>query len=302
MESIIDEIDKIYHKLKNKTGGKNASYIPELKKVNPKLYGISIYTVNGDEYNIGDCNKEFALESCAKVFTLALALQTFGIKELQKKIGENKTIYKFNSVTAFEQHKTHTINSFHNGGAMATTSLLYDKNLKKFEKKILNNVNDFAGRKLHIDHKIYKSEFENVDHNYAIAYLLKSYNRFYGDVQSTVDVYTRQSSIMATTKDLAVMGATLANKGINPKTNKKIIDKKYVDYILKHMEHHGMYEESEYLFDYINIPSKSGVSGFLLLVVPGVMGIGIVSPPLNKHGNSVKGIKTAQLISNFLKI
>jgi glutaminase len=186
---------------------------------------------------------------------------------------------------------------------MATTSLLYAKNTNKnnFEKKIIKNMSDFAGRKLHVDKNIYNSEINNADHNLAIAYLLKSFNMFYGDVQQTVDVYTRQCSVMLTSHDLAVMAATLANKGVNPKTQKKIIDAKYISYILKHMEENGLYEESDEWMGQIGFPAKSGVSGALMVVIPNVMGIGIYSPRLNPHGNSDKGIKTMKLLAKILK-
>jgi glutaminase len=184
---------------------------------------------------------------------------------------------------------------------MATTSLLYNKNKKVFEKTIMDNMNKFAGRKLKIDNKIYLSEFSHDDHNLSIAYLLKSINRFYGDVQQTVDVYTRQCSVRVTTQDLAIMAATLANKGLNPKTKKQVIDSKYISYILKHMEDNGLYEESDDIIKTIGFPSKSGVSGSLIVVIPGVMGIGLYSPPLNKYGNSVKGIKTMKLLSKYIK-
>ena len=295
-----EDITKIYNKIKPIKSGKNADYIPELSKVNPNLYAISIYTVDGYSYNIGDFTTEFAIESCSKIFTLALALEKYGIKTLQTKVGELKALDKFNSIDEILERK-HTLNSFSNGGAMATTSLLYSKNKKLFEKKIIDNMNKFAGRKLNISTKIYLSEISNADHNLSIAYLLHSFDRFYGDVQDTVDVYTRQCSTLVTTQDLAIMAATLANKGINPKTNKRVIQSNYISYILKHMENHGLYEESDDIIKSIGFPAKSGVSGALLVIIPGVMGIGIYSPPLNKYGNSIKGIKTMKLISKYLK-
>lgn len=294
-----DDITKIYNKVKKTHSGKNADYIPELAKVNPNLYAISIYTIDGYSYNIGDYNTEFAIESCSKIFTLALALEKYGIKTLQTKIGELKAFDKFNSINEILL-QNHTHNSFSNGGAMATVSLLYNKNKIKFEKNIIDNMSKFAGRKLTISNKIYLSEINHVEHNLSIAYLLKSFNRFYGDVQQTVDVYTRQCSVLTTTQDLAVMAATFANKGINPKTKKQVINPNYISYILKHMKNHGLYEESDYFMEHINFPAKSGVSGSLLVVIPGVMGIGIYSPPLNKHGNSVQGIKTMKLIAKLL--
>lgn len=297
---IEEDIKKIFNKLKNIHNGENADYIPELKKVNPKLYSISLYSIDGGVFNIGDYDKEFAIESCSKVFTLALALEKYGIKILKKEIGDGKTMIKFNSINELLNNKQHTINSFNNGGAMATTSLLTEKNTKHFEKKIIDNMSNFAGRKLHIDKKIYKSEINNADHNLSIAYLLKSYNMFYGDVPQSVDVYTRQCSVMTTSQDLAVMAATLANNGVNPKTQKKIIDVKYITYILNHMEENGLYEESDYWKKHVGFPAKSGVGGALMIVIPNVMGIGIFSPLLNKHGNSDKGIKTMKLISKLL--
>jgi glutaminase len=298
-----DDINNIYKKLKKSHIGQNADYIPELKKVNPNLYAISIYTVDGQVYNIGDYETEFAIESCSKVFTLSLVLEKYGIPFMKKNIGEGKTLVKFNSINETLENKLHTINSFNNGGAMATTSLLYEKNVNKsiFEKKIIKNMSDFAGRKLHVDKKIYTSEINNAEHNLAIAYLLKSYDMFYGDVQESVDVYTRQCSVMLTSHDLAIMAATLANKGVNPKTKKKIVDSKYISYILTHMEENGLYEESDHWMSQIGFPAKSGVSGALMVVIPNVMGIGIYSPRLNKHGNSDKGIKTMKLLTPLLK-
>lgn len=296
---ILDDITKIYNKLKHTTGGKNASYIPQLAKVNPDLYAISIYTIDGQRFDVGDYKKEFAIESCSKVFSLALALETFGIPVLKKKIGTYESSSEFNSVSATDTSENHTMNSFNNGGAMATTSLLFDKDKKKFEKKIIDNMSNFAGRKLHIDQNIYNSEISNSEHNLSLAYLLKSYKRFYSDVPTTVDVYTRQCSTMVTTQDVAIMAATLANRGINPKTKKQVMREANIPYILTHMITNGLYNESENWMTDVGMPAKSGVSGLLLIVVPGIMGIGIASPPIDKRGNSTKGIKTAKLLAKL---
>jgi len=298
--NFFDKIKIIYNKLKNTTGGKNVDYIPELENVDTKLYAISIYTVDGEEFNIGDYKHEFAIESCSKVFTLALALEKFGEKKLKKEIGQLKSKEKFNSIYATHNSANHTINSFNNGGAMATTCLLYDPNTSRFNKSLLDNISNFAGRKLHVDEKIYTSEIQNSEHNLKIAYLLKSYDRFYGDVKTCLDVYTRQCSVMVTTKDLALMAATFANNGKQPKTKKQLISKKNVEYIINHLHINGLYNESEKWMKEVGIHIKSGVSGVLLIVIPGIMGIGIASSPLNKYGNSVKGLKTAKMIGKLL--
>lgn len=296
------DITKIYNKLKDTKGGKNADYIPELSKADPNVYAISIYTVDGESINVGDYSHTVAIESCSKVFTLALALEKFGVANLKKHIGQEKSKEAFNSICSVDRIKNHTINSFDNGGAMATTSLLYKPNVtrQKYIKEIVDNMSEFAGRQLHVNNKIYKSELLHDEHNLAIAYLLKSFNKFYGDIETCVDVYTRQCSVMVNSKDVALMAATLANGGVNPKTKRHIVKPQNVKYILDHMELNGLYNETEKYMSEVGIIAKSGVGGVLLLVVPGVMGIGIVSPPLNKFGNSFKGIKTAKMLSLLL--
>jgi len=297
---LFNKVTKIYNKLKNTTGGKNADYIPELEKVNPKLYAISIYTIDGQQFNIGDFNHEFAIESCSKVFTLALALKKYGIQNLKKKIGTFSSKQKFDSICAVDTMPNHTINSFDNAGAMATTSLLYKPNKREYIDDIVDNMSEYAGRKLHVNYKIYKSEISNIDHNLAIAYLLKSYGRFYNDIETCVDVYTRQCSVMVTSQDVALMACTLANGGVNPKTGGRPISKKDVKYIIDHMCLDGLYNDTDAYMKEVGLPTKSGVGGILLIVLPGIMGISIISPPLNENGNSFKGMKTAKEISKII--
>jgi len=296
-------IEEIYAEIKKrKITGKNADYIPELKKVNPNLLAISIYTINGDEYDVGDFEEEVAIESVSKVFSLALALKTVGTSKVSKMIGTQQTFSAFNSISAIEDSPNHTINSFENGGAMSTTSIYYDKNPKAYEKKIFDNLGDFAGRKIVYSKKTYNSEMSNIDHNLAIAHLLKSYKKFYGEVAPCVSAYTKQCSALVTTRDIALMGATLANYGINPHTKETVINHKMLPYILTHMAANGMYGYSETWMTDIGVPAKSGVGGIILIVVPNVMGIGILSPPLDGLGNSSKGILIAKELSKRLRL
>jgi len=303
MDNIQATLEEIYKKIKKlKITGKNAEYIPELKKVNPNILAISICTVSGEQFNVGDYEKEVAMESVSKVFSLAIALKNVGIANMSKLIGTEQTISVFDSVMAIEDSPNRTINSFQNGGAMATTSIYYDKNQAKFEKKIFDNMADFAGRKLSYSKKTFDSEMENLDHNLAIGYLLKSYGRFYGEVLPTVTAYTKQCSTMATSQDLAIMGATIASYGVNPKTGKRVIDKKFIPYILTHMATNGMYGYSETWMTHVGVPAKSGVGGAIMIVIPGLMGITVISPPLDVHGNSVKGILAAKMLSQKLHL
>ena len=297
-----DIVEKIYNQLLHTEGGKNADYIHELSIQNPHLYAISIYMLNGEEISIGDDKQLFAIESCSKVFTLALALEKYGISYLKKKIGNKTTREKFNSICAADSISNHTINSFQNGGAMATLSLLSQDytNKKKFTDKIVDNMSAYAGKKLKVSSKIYKSEISHAERNVAIAQLLDSYGRFYGDVETCVHVYTKQCSVMITTRDGALMAATLANQGTNPVTGEHLVSKENVKYILHHMSIAGLYEETPTWMEKVGFCAKSGVSGLLMIVIPGRMGICIASPPLNSHGNSVKGIKTMKLLKKYI--
>ena len=301
-----EDVEKIYNKVKDlKQKGKNADYIPDLKKGNPNIYSISICNLKGDTMNFGDYETEVGIESVSKVFTLALALNIHGIKKLLDKIGNSKEIHEFNSIKDVIQLDNHTVNSFVNAGAMATTSLLYDEtkskkdNEKIIDNLILENMENFAGRKLKLNKHLYLSEYKKSQHNKLIISKLISFDRFYGEPDTILKSYTKQCSIMVNSKDIAVMAATLANDGINPITNKNILSKENTNYIIHHMAQNGLYNESLGWWKKTYFPAKSGVGGVIMIVIPGIMGIGIVSPPLDKYGNSYKGIETGMLLANI---
>ena len=301
-----EDVKKIYNKIKKmKQKGKNANYIPDLKIGNSNIYAISVCNIKGELMNFGDYESEVGIESVSKVFTLALALNIHSIKKLINNIGNVKEKHEFNSMKDVVQITGHTINSFVNAGAMATTSLLYDEtksnveNENEINKLILQNMEDFAGRKLKVNKHLYFSEYKTSEHNKALIDKLVSYGRFYGNPETVLKTYTRQCSVMVTSKDIAIMAATLANHGTNPITHKKIINEEKTDYVIEHMAANGLYNESLKWWEKTYFPAKSGVGGIIMIVIPGVMGIGIVSPPLNKYGNSYKGVETGKLLANI---
>lgn len=299
------DIEKIYDMLREKRNtGKNASYIPELEKVDPTIYAISICDTNGNTINIGDYTKKVAIESVSKVFSLILALNKYNVKTLLEKIGSSKEIHSFNSIDDVLKIKNHTINSFVNAGAMATTSLLYDKNVsdkenkKKIDRSIKTELEDFCGEKLTLNKKLLMSELTNNEHNHTLATILMKNKRFYGNVETIIECYTKQCSYMVSSKNIAVMAATLANAGVNPITKKALTTKENADYAITHMACHGMYNESPVWWKETRMPAKSGVGGIIMIVIPGIMGIGIVSPPLNKFGNSARGVETGKMLAD----
>jgi glutaminase len=288
-----------------KQKGQNANYIPDLKKGNSKIYAISVCNIKGEIMNFGDYEYEVGIESASKVFTLAQALNIHSIQKLIHNIGNINEKHEFNSMKDVIHINGHTINSFVNAGAMATTSLLYNEtkskayNENEINKLILQNMEDFAGRKLKVNEHLYLSEYETSEHNKELIDKLVSYGRFYGDPKTVLKTYTRQCSVMVTSKDISVMAATLANNGTNPITHKKLINEEKTEYIIEHMAAHGLYNESPKWWKQTYFPAKSGVGGVIMIVIPGVMGIGIVSPPLNKYGNSYKGVETGKLLANI---
>jgi glutaminase len=301
-----EDVEKIYNKVKQmKEKGKNADYIPDLKRANPNIYAISVCNVKGEIINFGDYDHAVGIESVSKVFTLALALNIHGIKTLIHRIGRKKEVHEFNSMKDVVELDNHTVNSFVNAGAMATTSLLYDEtksndnNESEINKIILENMENFAARKLKVNEHLYLSEYKTSEHNKKLISKLVSFNRFYGDPETILKTYTKQCSVMVTSKDVSIMAATIANNGINPITHKSLINKEKADYIIEHMYDHGLYNETPIWFEKTYFPAKSGVGGIIMIVIPGVMGIGIVSPPLNKYGNSYKGVETGKLLANI---
>ena len=288
-----------FNKVKKNDGGKPADYIPQLAKADPKLFGISFISCDGTVFEAGKSLSTVPIESISKVFSLAMAVDKLGIKEVNDKIGNEGSSLPFNSVVACVLSKTHTINPFVNQGAMATTSLSYNKDKNVFRKNILGNMDKYAGRKLKLNEKVYKSESETHSTNMALAYLLKGFNRFYGNVDDCVDVYTEQCSVQVSARDLATMACVFAKGGIHPNTNNRILSETAANYVYRSLRGEGLYEYSgKWDTDVGCISAKSGVGGGIFIILKGIGGIGIVSPPLDKIGNSVKGIQAGTLLAN----
>jgi glutaminase len=289
-------VNQAYEKFKTNTEGKNADYIPELGKVDPKLYGVVAITTDGQMFSAGDIDVPFSIQSISKVYTLALAMQELGAEQVFEKIGSEPTGRAFNSLDAVVDLPTHTGNPLVNAGAIATTSLIAGTNKTDKFNKILDFYNRAAGEKLTVLEDIYKSEAATNQGNQAIGYVLRKYERIYAEPLEAVDVYTRQCSVGVTAKQLAWMGATLANAGMNPRSGEQVIKKENVPEILSVMTIAGLYDGSGGWAWKVGLPAKSGVGGAVLAVVPGKGAIVGFAPPLDKAGNSVK----AQLAINYI--
>jgi glutaminase len=276
--------------------GKVADYIPALGRTPCELFGLCVAGIDGTFYSAGDADYEFSIQSIAKPFVFALVCQALGGGEARRKIGVNSTGLPFNSVMAVELNETRTMNPMVNAGAIATTSLAPGKTSGEKWRFIQQGLSRFAGRELLLDEEVYASEAANNQRNQGIARLLESYGRMYFDPFEATDVYTKQCSLNVTVKDLAVMGATLADGGVNPMTKERVIDAERCKRVLAALATAGMYEQSgDWLYE-VGLPGKSGVSGGIVTIAPGKGGVGTFAPPLDEAGNSIRG----QLATKFL--
>jgi glutaminase len=301
-EQVQAAVNEAYEKFKSNTEGKNADYIPELGKVDSKLYGIAIVTADGQTLTAGDVATAFSIQSISKVFSLALAMEELGPDKVFEKIGSEPTGRPFNSVEAVVDMPTHTGNPLVNAGAIATVSLISAPSADAKWNKILAFYSKAAGEKLSLLNDVYKSEAATNTGNKALAALLLKYERIYADTLESVDVYTKQCSVGVTAKDLAVMGATLANNGVNPLTGEQVIKRENVPEILSAMTMAGLYDGSGGWAWHVGLPAKSGVGGGIIAVVPGKGAIAVFAPPLDKAGNSVKAQLAIAYVADKLGI
>jgi glutaminase len=295
-------LNDAYNKFKDVKEGANADYIKELATVDPNIFGIALVTVDGQVFTAGDIQSMVSIQSVSKVFTMAQVIEEQGHQAVQDKIGVDATGEVFNSITAVERMRGKEINPLVNPGAIASTSLIAGADSSAKWKHVLQVHSDFAGRQLGLNVPVYISEAGDNLRNQAIAHLLLAYGRMYFyDFQST-DIYTKQCAINVSAKDAGIMAATLANGGVNPVTKKKVVSPETVMYTLPVMSTAGLYDDSGIWFYNSGVPAKSGVGGCLIAVVPGKFGIAVVSPPLDKAGNSVKGQLAIKYVIEQLKV
>lgn len=278
------------------TEGKVADYIPALAKASPDWFGLCMAGVNGATHAAGDADRPFSIQSISKPFVFALVCQALGGGRARESIGVNATGLPFNSVMAIELNQGRTMNPMVNAGAIATTSLVPGANHAEKWRFLLEGLSRFAGRQLPLDEEVYASEAATNQRNQGIARLLHGYGRMYCDPDEATDLYTRQCAVNVTARDLAVMGATLADGGVNPVTRERVLDAERCKRVLAVMATAGLYEQSgDWLYE-VGLPGKSGVAGGIVTIAPGKGGLGTFSPPLDEAGNSVRG----QLATRFL--
>jgi glutaminase len=289
-----------YARYKDLKEGANADYIPVLAKVDPTIYGIALVTPDGQVHTAGDIASEVSIQSISKVFTMALVIQEQGPQAIVDTMGVDATGDTFNSIVAIEKHKGAEMNPLVNPDAITATSIVKGATYDEIWNRIIAYYSDFAGRRLLVNQEVYKSEAETNQRNQAIAMLMYAYGKIKDKPLQATDIYTRQCSVSVNAKDLAIMAGTLANHGRNPATGTQVLAPEYVPRVLAVMATAGLYDDAGKWLYATGLPAKSGVGGGIIAVSPGRFGIAVISPPLDKTGNSVRAQKAITDISSAL--
>jgi glutaminase len=299
-----DEVQAVvsagYESFRHLSDGRVSGYIPALASAPADAFGVCVAGVHGRLFAVGDADVRFTIQSISKIFVFAVVCDALGPDEARRKLGVNSTGLPFDSVMGIELNPNRTMNPMVNAGALATSSLVPGDTCEEKFACIVAKLSRFAGRPLDMDEDVYESEAATNFRNRGIAHLLNGYGRMYSDPELATDVYTRQCALRVSARDLAVMGATLADGGVNPLTGERAVAADCCRRVLAVLATSGLYERSgDWLYD-VGLPGKSGVSGGLVTISPGKGGVGTFSPPLDDAGNSVRGQRMTAYLSEAL--
>ena len=281
--------------------GKVADYIPALARVPPKKFGITVATVEGDEFRFGDADEPFSIQSMSKVFTLSLALK-LEVAKLWTRVGREPSGNPFNSLVQLEKERGIPRNPFINAGALVTTDTIvsYDQNAGRTMLEYVRHLSQNPA--LQYDEEVAMSEKEYGHLNFAMSYFLKSHGNFRCNVEEVLDVYFHQCALAMSCTDMARAFLHLANRGISPITGEKLIPARRAKRINAVMLTCGLYDAVGNFAYRVGIPAKSGVGGGIIGVIPGVLSICVWSPELDAYGNSRVGSKVLELFTTKTKL
>ncbi|AEF41485.1 glutaminase [Hoyosella subflava] len=287
---IPDYLQEVLDDCRNADGGAVADYIPELASADPDRIALALTTPDGTTYCSGDADVEFSIQSISKPFAYGIALLDSGFENVLAKIGVEPSGEAFNEIS-LEENSGRPRNPMINAGAIAAHSFMDGKNADERAERFRERMSMAAGRELSYDESVFTSELDTAYRNIAIGYMLRTHNILETDPDDVVRGYIRQCSLSVTTRDLSMMAATLANGGVQPVTGRRLSGDRAVRQVLSVMMTCGMYDAAGDWMTTVGIPAKSGVAGGILGVLPGQVGIAVFSPRLDSHGNSTRGVK-----------
>ena len=299
-EQLLNDIGNISRVMS--ADGKVADYIPELSLMSAELFSLSCQGIDSPLIETGDSGQFFTMQSISKIRALSFAIENFGRDNVFRHVGMEASADSFNSLMRIEMTSSKPSNPFMNAGAIAVCSLIYKAYKDESACRLIAFMKSITGRENGFDERVFASEKRSADRNRALAFFMKSMGLLHGDVEAILDLYFTLCSLRCTSGDLAKIGAMIASGGISIHSGEKILTKETVFTVLGLMSACGLYNESGEFAVRVGLPGKSGVSGGILVSVPGRMGIGVFSPALNAKGNSVAGIKALELLSEKLNL
>ena len=292
-------LEQLHARFAGLVAGQVASYIPELAKADPALFGIVIATVDGQVYEVGATRQRFTIQSISKPLVYGVALEDRGPERVLQSIGVEPSGDAFNSIS-LEPGTGRPLNPMINAGAIATASLVGGNSGEARLARVVDAVSAYAGRPLDIDEAVFESERSTGHRNRAIGHMLRNAGILTENPEAALELYFRQCSLLVDCRDLALIAATLANGGVNPASGTRAVAAEHIGPILSLMTTCGMYNFAGEWVYRVGMPAKSGVGGGIIAVLPGQLGIGVFSPPLDARGNSARGVQVCEALSREL--
>ena len=298
MDPVREMLTSVLDEVRGEDAGETAQYIPELASADPDRLALAIADPHGRRIALGD-EDPFTIQSISKPFVFALALDALGRDEVLRHVGVEPSGEPFNAIS-LEEGTGRPANPLINAGAIATTGLIPGPSAGERAARIVEGLSRFAGRTLQVDEEVYASEASTGDRNRALAHLLRSYGVIETDPHEVVEAYFRQCSVLVTVADLAVMAGTLAFGGRHPVTGEQVVSARTARDVVSVMTSCGMYDASGSWLIRVGLPAKSGVSGGLIAISPSQFGVGVFSPRLDEYGNSTRGQRLLERLSDVL--
>jgi glutaminase len=291
-----ESCEALHERLAPLAEGAPAAYIPELARVDPDLFAIGGTTIDGHRVGLGDYDHAFSIQSISKLLLYGYALEMHGREEVMSRVGVAPSGESFNAIV-LDEGENRALNPMVNAGAIAITDMVEGRGRDERIERVLDVFERYLDRRPEIDEAVWASERATGNRNRAIAYLMLSQGIIADRVEQTLDVYFAQCSVLVTVDDLALIGATLANRGVNPRTGAQVVPRRYTRDLLTVALTCGMYDYAGEWAYSIGIPAKSGVSGGIVGIVPGAGGLAVFSPRLDEHGHSVRGLRVFEELS-----
>lgn len=291
-----EDMEALLKRFRDLREGEPSPNAPEAGEVDPDSFAIALATADGRVLAVGDADSAFTLQSVSKPFIYGLALDRFGREEVHRKVSVEPTAEAFNSIIELEEDHL-PYNPMINSGAIAMSAMLHHAQPEAASGHMMAMFGRYLGRTAATHPEFDESSSRGAHRNLAIAHLLRHFEVIGDDIEGALALYGRQCCVTANVGELAMMGATLANGGVHPRTGERALGREYLRDVLTLMFTCGMYDSSGTWAYTVGLPAKSGIAGGIVAVVPGRLGLAVYSPRLDPHGHSVRGVAVFRALS-----